>query len=452
MPFPKDFAWGAATAAYQIEGAAFDDGKGSGIWDVFCKRPGAVWQGHTGDIACDHYNRYAEDVAIMKQLGLKAYRMEISWPRIMPDGRGAVNQKGIDFYGRLFDALLEAGITPWVTLYHWNLPQALQREGGWQNPESPAWFGDFAAVAVDKFSDRVSRWMTINEPQVIINHGMYTGVHAPGLKLSMPEALSAGHNLLLAHGRAVSAIRGGAKRAPQIGYAPVGWSRRPFSEDPRDIEAARSATFEVDPATLWNSSWWMDPIFLGKYPDQGLEAYGDSAPKFSADDMKLISQELDFFGVNIYTAATVKAAADGSPETVPNAAGYRMNTYDWPIVPDVLYWAGKFFYERYGKPLVITENGTCVTECVSKDGRVRDPQRTEFITDHLLNVERAINDGIPYIGYFYWSLLDNFEWHWGYKHRFGLVYVDFETGERIIKDSGQYYSEVIKNGKIKTDY
>ena len=445
MSFPADFVWGAATASYQVEGAAFEDGKGLGIWDVFCRRDGAVWQGHNGDVACDHYHRYAEDVGIMREMGLNGYRMEIGWARVMPEGVGGVNRKGVDFYDRLFDELLKAGIDPWVTLYHWNLPQALQERGGWQNPESPKWFGDYVSVMVDKFSDRVTHWMTINEPQVIVYHGMVTGVHAPGLKLSMKEALAAGHNLMLAHGHGVSAIRQRAKSAPKIGYAPVGWSRRAASDDPRDIDAARIATFEVDPKTLWNSSWWMDPVFLGKYPEQGLEAYGSASPEFSDDDMKIISQELDFCGVNIYTAAAVKAGVDGRPEVIPNAVGYRMNTYDWPVTPDALYWAGKFFYERYKKPLVITENGTCIAECVSKDGCVHDPQRTEFIADHLIQVERAIGDGIPYQGYFYWSLFDNFEWHWGYKHRFGLVHVDFETGKRIVKDSGRYYGEVIKS-------
>ncbi|MDR2694697.1 MAG: beta-glucosidase [Chitinispirillales bacterium] len=447
MAFPKDFVWGAATAAYQIEGAAFEDGKGEGIWDVFCRRPGAVWQGHSGENACDHYHRYLEDVEIMKALGVNAYRMEIAWPRVIPEGTGSVNSRGVDFYDRLIDALLGAGIEPWITLYHWNLPQALQRRGGWMSPESPKWFGEFASVVMDKFSDRVNHWMTINEPQVVINHGMVTGVHAPGLRLTTGEALAAGHNLLLAHGRAVSAIRGMAKKAASVGFAPVGWLRRPASGERRDVDAARIATFEVDPSTLWNSAWWMDPVYLGRYPQQGLDAYGKDAPEFTDEDMSLISQGLDFFGVNIYTGAAVKAGVDGRPELVPNPVGYRMNSFDWPIVPDVLYWAGKFFYERYKKPLVITENGTCITECLSKDGKVRDPQRTEFIADHFEQVDRAITDGIPYTGYFYWSLMDNFEWHCGYKHRFGLVYVDFETGKRTVKDSGLYFAETARRGQ-----
>jgi len=333
MTFPKDFIWGAATAAYQVEGAAFEDGKGEGIWDVFCRRPGAVWQGHTGDVACDHYHRYLEDVGIMRGLGVNAYRMEIAWTRVIPEGVGDVNDKGVDFYDRLIDSLLEAGIDPWVTLYHWNLPQALQIRGGWMNPESSKWFADFTSVVIDKFSDRVNRWMTINEPQVIINHGMVIGVHAPGLKLTLGEALSAGHNLLLAHGRAVSVIRDRTKRPASVGFAPVGFLRRPVSNDQRDIDAARISTFEVDSSTVWNSAWWMDPVYLGEYPQQGIEAYGKDTPKFTDEDMSIISQELDFVGVNIYTGAAVKAGADGRPEIVPNPVGYRMNSYDWPIVP-----------------------------------------------------------------------------------------------------------------------
>lgn len=447
MTFPKDFVWGAATSAYQIEGAAFEDGKGVGIWDVFCRRPGAVWQGHTGETACDHYHRYLEDVGIMKSIGVSAYRMEVAWPRVVPDGIGSVNNKGVDFYDRLIDALLAAGIDPWVTLYHWNLPQALQRRGGWMNPESPKWFADFVAVVIDKLSDRVSRWMTINEPQVVINHGMVTGAHAPGLKLTVGEALSAGHNLLLAHGRAVSVIRDRAKTPPSVGFAPVGWLRRPASGGRRDVDAARIATFDVDASTLWNSAWWMDPVYLGEYPRQGLEAYGRDAPKFTDEDMSIISQDLDFFGVNIYTAAAVKAGEGGRPELLPNPAGYRMNSFDWAVTPDALYWGGKFFYERYKKPLVITENGICVTECLSKDGKVHDPQRIEFIADYLGQVERAIAEGVPYIGYFYWSLMDNFEWAQGYKHRFGLVYVDFETGKRTVKDSGVWFAETINKNR-----
>ncbi|MDR0308119.1 MAG: beta-glucosidase [Chitinispirillales bacterium] len=447
MAFPKDFVWGAATASYQVEGAAFEDGKGQGIWDVFCKRPGAVWQNHSGDVACDHYHRYVEDVEIMKKIGLKAYRMEMSWPRVMPDGVGNVNRKGIDFYDKLFDELLKADIEPWVTLYHWNLPQALQEKGGWQSPESSKWFSEYTALVVNKFSDRVTKWMTINEPQVIIMHGLLTGLHAPGFKLGMAEALAAGHNLLLAHGRAVSAVRQNAKREVSVGYAPVGWIRRPATNDQCDIDAARKASFEIDPTTLWNSAWWMDPVFFGKYPDQGLEAFGSIAPRVSAGDMEIISLPLDFLGVNIYTASAVKAGEDGKPELVPYKVGYQMNTYDWPVVPDVVYWAGKFFHERYNKPLVITENGTAVAEIIARDGGVHDPQRSEFIAKHLIEVDRAIQEGVPYKGYFYWSLLDNFEWNCGYKHRFGLVYVDFETGERIVKDSAVFYGDVI-NGKI----
>lgn len=446
MSFAENFAWGAATASYQIEGAAYEDGKGLGIWDVFCKRQDAVWQGHSGDVACDHYHRYEEDVAIMGNIGLNAYRMELSWTRLFPEGVGSANQKGFDFYDRLFDRLLETGITPWVTLYHWNLPQALQLRGGWQNPDSAKWFGEYVSRVVERYSDRVNHWITLNEPQVVVVNGMVNGKNAPGLTLSTREALQAGHHLLLAHGTAVRAIRSGAKSSPQIGYAPVGWLRRPATSNPRDVDAARNATFEVDACSLWNSSWWMDPVFLGRYPQQGLECYGKDAPVIGPDDMETIGQKLDFFGANLYTATTVRASEDGSAEIVDNPVGHQMNTYDWPIVPDILYWAGKFYHERYKLPLVVTENGVAITEVISRKGEVKDPQREEFIAKHLLEVHRAIEEGVPYIGYFYWSLLDNFEWQWGYKHRFGLVYVDFETGERIEKSSARFYGEVIRSG------
>ncbi len=445
MSFPKGFAWGAATASYQVEGAAFEDGKGLGIWDVFCKRENSIWHGHNGDVACDHYHRWAEDVAIMKNIGLSAYRMELSWPRIMPHGRGEINQKGVDFYDNLIDKLLESGIAPWITLYHWNLPHALQLEGGWQNPESFRWFADYVSIVVNKFSDRVNHWITLNEPQVVIVNGMINGVNAPGLKLSIAEALQAGHHLLLAHGHAVSAIRSGAKLKPEIGYAPVGWLRIPHTTDTKDVEAARNATFEVDPESLWNSSWWMDPVFLGHYPEQGLAAYGNAAPKVGSQDMEIISQEVDFFGANLYTATTVRASEKGGSEIVNNPVGYQMNTYEWVIVPEILYWAGKFYFDRYKNPMVVTENGVAISEVVSRNGRVQDPQRVEYIAKHLIEMHRAIEEGVPYKGYFYWSLLDNFEWQWGYKHRFGLVYVDFATGQRIPKDSASYYGEVIRS-------
>ncbi|MFP4165506.1 MAG: GH1 family beta-glucosidase [Chitinispirillaceae bacterium] len=446
MGFPENFAWGAATASYQIEGGAYEDGKGLGIWDVYCKRPDTVWQGHTGDVACDHYHRYEQDVAVMQEIGLKAYRMELSWPRLLPDGTGRGNPRGFDFYDRLFDRLLEAGITPWVTLYHWNLPYSLQQRGGWQNPDSPGWFGEYVSRVMERYSDRITHWITLNEPQVVIVNGMVNGRNAPGLTLDISEALQAGHHLLLAHGTAVSAIRKGAKKKPCIGYAPVGWLRRPVSEDSEDVKAARKATFEVEAGSLWNSSWWMDPVFLGEYPSQGLECYGKDAPRIGPDDMKIIGQDIDFFGANLYTATSVRAGDDGTAQIVDHSVGHQMNTYDWAIVPDILYWAGKFYYERYRKPMVVTENGVPITEVISREGKVHDPQRTEFIAKHLIQLHRAMQEGVPYLGYFYWSLLDNFEWQWGYKHRFGLVYVDFETGERIVKDSARYYSEVIGSG------
>ncbi|MDG5813717.1 GH1 family beta-glucosidase [Chitinispirillales bacterium ANBcel5] len=448
MSFPSDFIWGAATASYQIEGAAYADGKGLGIWDVFCKRDNTIWNQHNGDVACDHYHRYCEDVELMRSIGLGAYRLEVSWPRILPEGKGRVNQKGLEFYDRLIDKLLEKEITPWVTLYHWNLPQELQIRGGWQNPDSSHWFSEFVTVVVDRLSDRVQNWMTINEPQVIIGNGHLNGKNAPGLQLSMSEALQAGHNVLLAHGRAVSVIRDRAKTSSSIGFAPCGLIRCPQSNKKEDVEAAKKATFSVEPDSVWNSAWWMDPVYLGRYPSEALEMYGNAAPDIKPGDMELISQKLDFFGANIYTSINVQADESGKPQIVPHKPGYNMSTYDWAVVPDLLYWAGEFFYQRYKLPIVITENGTSMSDIISRDGKVHDPQREEFIAVYLSSMKKAIKAGIPYTGYFYWSLLDNFEWQWGYKHRFGLVHVDFSTGKRTLKDSAHYYRDIIKsNGK-----
>jgi len=321
MTFPENFVWGAATASFQIEGGYDADGKGPSIWDRFCEVPGNVKLGHTGDVACDHYHRFEEDIELMRRLGLEAYRFSISWSRIFPEGTGAVSEKGISFYDRLIDVLLEAGIQPWATLYHWDLPWALHERGGWLSPESPHWFEQYATLIAQRFGDRVENWFTINEPQVFIGLGYCSGEHAPGYRVSLAEALQAGHHSLLAHGRAAAAIRAHASKLPRIGAAPVGICVRPRSEDPDDVEAARAATFAVSkpydhsPAaiqgSLWNSAWWMDPLFKGAYPDDGLEAYGKFAPRVNAGDMEIIKQPIDFFGANIYHGQTVQANGQG---------------------------------------------------------------------------------------------------------------------------------------------
>jgi len=445
MPFRKDFVWGAAAASYQVEGAAAADGKGPSVWDEMCRVPGRIWQGQTGQVACDHYHRHAEDVALMKQIGLMAYRLSISWPRVMPEGVGPVNDKGLAFYDKLVDELLAAGIQPWVTLFHWDYPYALYCRGGWLNPASSDWFAEYTRAVVEKLSDRVRHWMTLNEPQCFIDLGHRSGVHAPGLKLGMADALLATHNVLLAHGKGVQAIRASSKRNCQVGYAPVGRGRHPASDSPADIEAARQATFMVWADHLFSNTWWSDPILLGRYPEDGLKLYAKDMPAVAAGDMETICQPLDFYGVNYYSGAPVRAGKDGRPEEVEHPDGHPQTAIRWFVTPEGLYWLARFLHQRYGKPIVITENGMSNIDWVATDGKVHDPQRIDFTRRYLLQLKRAAEDGVDVRGYFHWSIMDNFEWAEGYKERFGLIYVDYPTGKRTPKDSAWWYAEVIKS-------
>jgi beta-glucosidase len=447
MAFPKDFVWGAATASYQIEGAAAEDGKGPSVWDMQCRKEKAVWNGQSGEVACDHYHRYLEDVALMRELGLKGYRFSISWPRVLPEGVGRINAPGLDFYDRLADALLEAGIQPWVTLFHWDYPQALFCRGGWLSPDSPGWFADYAAIVVKKLGDRVTHWLTHNEPQCTIGLGHRNGTHAPGMKLAQPEWLLAGHRLLLSHGKAVQALRANSPRPCRIGLAPVGCLGLPATDSPVDIEIARRGTFAVLKKDAWNSAWWMDPVFLGRYPEDGLKLFADSLPPIAPDDMKTISQPLDFFAVNIYWGLHAGLGPDGAPGIVAEPIGHPLTAFRWPVTPEALYWGPKFYYERYQLPIYITENGMSGADWVSLDGRVHDPQRVDFLHRYLRELERACAEGVDARGYFLWSLMDNFEWAEGYKERFGIVFTDYRTQKRIPKDSAWWYRDVIaRNG------
>lgn len=450
--FPETFTWGAATASYQIEGGWDADGKGPSVWDMISQTPGRILNGDSGDVACDHYHRYEEDVALMRTMGLKGYRFSLSWPRILPNGTGEVNEAGLAFYDRLIDALLAAGIEPWVTLFHWDLPSALFSRGGWLNADSPKWFEEYARVCVDRFSDRVSNWMTLNEPQCFIGLGLEKGTHAPGVTVPLPSVLQAGHHALLAHGRAVSVIREHAKKTPVIGWAPVGVVSAPASGSDADWQAATARMANITTkeegnfSDCWNNTWWGDPVMLGQYPEDGLRKFGTAVPTVAAGDMELISQPMDFYGANIYSCGTVRAKADapGGFEVLEREAGYAQTMYDWPVTPEALYYGPKFFHERYGKPIVITENGMAGMDWVATDGRVHDPQRIDFTRRYLRELNRACGDGIPVTGYFHWTLLDNFEWHKGYKMRLGLIYVDFPTGQRTLKDSAHWYAEVIR--------
>ncbi len=443
MTFPADFIWGAATAAYQIEGAATDDGRKPSVWDIFCRRPGAIWNSDTGDVACNHYHRFAEDVRLMRELGLRAYRFSISWPRVIPDGTGAVNAAGLDFYSRLIDELLAAGIQPFITLYHWDLPQALYERGGWLNRESTDWFAEYTAVVAQRLTDRVRHWMTFNEIQVFLNHGMLTGEHAPGDQLTMKDVLLAGHNVLRAHGCAVQAIRATGADV-QVGFAPVGNPAMPESNSSTDVAAARKRMYDNATDHVFNCTWWLDPIFRGEYPDQSVQAYGDAVPEIEPGDMELIAQPLDFLGLNIYFGERVRAGSNGSAELLTPPVGDAYSPMGFWVVPESLYWGPRLIHERYPVPIYITENGIGLREWVQRDGQVHDPHRIDYLHRYISELRRAMADGVDVRGYFHWSLLDNFEWAYGYRERFGLIYVDYETQQRIPKDSARWYQRLIE--------
>lgn len=447
MPFQKDFAWGVATASYQIEGAWNEDGKGASVWDVYTHEPGRIKDGYTGDIACDHYHRFKDDVKLMKELGIRAYRFSLSWPRLIPNGVGELNPAGVKFYSDLIDTLLENGIEPYVTLFHWDYPYALYQRGGWMNGESVAWFAEYAEKVTELFSDRVTHFITFNEPQCFIGQGYYQGLHAPGLKVSRRDILQMAHNTMKAHGAAVIAMRKAAKRPIKIGYAPTGSVYFPATDAPEDVAAAREVYFacrKPDAADLmWSVSWWSDPVILGKYPEDGLEMYKDFLPEITPEDMALIHQPIDFYGQNIYNGREVSGAG-GVPALVTRKVGFPKTAIGWPITPEALQWGPRFLYERYGLPIYITENGMSAHDVVSLDGQVHDPNRIDFTHRYLLELEKATDAGVPVEGYFHWSFMDNFEWGHGYNERFGMVYVDYETQRRIPKDSALWYREWIK--------
>lgn len=448
--FKDDFVWGVATSAYQIEGRDADDGAGVCIWDEFAKS-GRVYEGHDGSVACDHIHRYKEDYALMRLLGVKAYRFSISWARVMPTGTGEVNEKAIALYRDMMKEMIKNGITPYITMYHWELPQALQNKGGWLNEDLIGYFGEYARVVAENFSDLSEHIITFNEPQCFIGLGYLTGGHAPGLKLSPKDVFQITHNVLRAHGTAVKQLRKYAKHPIKIGFAPTCGVAYPYTDSKEDIEAARSIYFGFDQPInnwTWNVPWFSDPVFLGKYPEEGLEKYKDYLPEITKEDMELIYQPIDFMGQNIYNGYFVRCGKDGKPEYVGRSEGFPKTATNWPVTPDALYWGAKFLYERYKMPLYITENGMSAHDWVSEDGRVHDYNRIDFLDKYLSSLQRASDDGVDLRGYFLWSFLDNFEWEKGYSDRFGIVYVDFATQKRIAKDSAYWYKEVMEtNGK-----
>lgn len=450
--FPEKFTWGAATASYQIEGGARADGKGPSVWDRMAHWPGRVFQGHTGDTACDHYHLWPADIDLMTQIGLQGYRLSISWTRILPEGAGAVNSAGLDFYSRMVDGLLEKNIQPWVTLFHWDYPLALYQRGGWLSPDSPKWFADYTAIVAEHLGDRITHWITLNEPQIFIYHGHLEGNHAPGLILPTPDLTRCTHHVLLAHGLGVQALRAGCSQRPTIGWAPAVGVRaveKGFEKDAEVVRAAAEAQFDLPDIERFpiESAVWSDAALLGRYPEKFLDTCAGDLPVGWENDLATMAQPLDFCGLNIYWATTFHGRDQNGNICCRHESnlgdGYPRTLFGWPVTPSALYWGPRFYHERYGLPIVITENGLSCHDWVSVDGRVHDPQRIDFATRYLRELHRAITDGVDVRGYFHWSFLDNFEWAEGYKHRFGLVHVDFQTLARTPKDSAWWYREVI---------
>jgi len=380
----------------------------------------------------------------MREFGVQAYRFSFSWPRVMPEGTGRVNEKGMDFYDRLVDSLLKAGIEPWAMLFHWDYPQELYCRGGWLNRDSADWFADYTRQMVERFSDRIQYWITYDEPSAFIMCGHKTGEHAPGLRLSLPEQLRVNHHVNLAHGKAVQAIRAVAKKKPIVGLSSYMDAHYPLTDSAEDKTAAQAMNFTVMSREGRSVGWWLDPVMLGQYPEDGLQIFGSDMPQILSGDMATMAQPLDFIGINYYSARAVRSGEHG-PEVVAELPGYAMTTqYDWAIAPHGLYTILRQCYERYKRPLVITENGHQNNDHVMLDGKVHDPQRIDYLRRHLLAAQRAMDDGVDLRGYFPWTFTDNFEWAFGYRTRVGMVHTDYQTQKRTPKDSAYWYRKVIQ--------
>ena len=441
--FPDGFLWGAATSAYQIEGSPLADGAGPSNWHRFAHTPGMTSGGDTGDVACDHYNRYLADADLMAQLGLNAYRFSISWSRVLPDGTGRVNDRGIAFYSRLVDALLERGIAPNATLYHWDLPAALDDKGGWLNRDIAGWFSDYANVMFDKLGDRVKMWATINEPWVVMDGGYLYGILAPGHR-NLFEAPIVSHNVLRAHGMGVQAFRASAAASGgQVGIVVNLEPKYPASDSPDDL----AATARAD---AYMNRQYLDPLYLGAYPAEMSEIFGQAWPGWNDDDMKLIAEKTDFLGINYYTRSVSSHDDNFLPVRAIGVLqpGSIYTEMKWEVYPAALTRILEWVKDRYGvSSIYITENGSAFYDPPSAiDGRVEDPLRVAYLRSHIRAVGDAMAKGVPVKGYFAWSLLDNFEWAAGYSKRFGIVHVDFATQARTIKSSGEFYSSVIRSG------
>jgi beta-glucosidase len=445
VQFPKGFVWGAATAAFQVEGAYREDGRGLSIWDTFCRTPGKVWEGDNGDVACDMYHRYKDDVKLMKDLGITSYRFSVAWPRIIPDGSGEINPKGIEFYRNLVDELLAHGIEPMLTLYHWDLPQALQDRGGWANRETIDHFLKYAETVFKALDGKVKLWATFNEPWCISFLSNYIGAHAPGLR-DLQTAIDVAHNVLVAHGKTVRLFRELGIKG-EIGIAPNTEWMEPFSDREEDVEAAWRRRG-------WLNEWFLRPVMTGQYPEklvQWFEKLGGK-PKIEPGDMELIGSKIDFLGINYYTGGIGRYNPEEGDifgfQEVP--MGWEKTDIGWNIYPQGLYNVLTYIKREFGDiPIYITENGACYNDEPGADGRVRDQRRIEYLKKHVLQVARAIESGVNVKGYYTWSLMDNFEWAYGYSMRFGILYVDYETQQRIKKDSFRWYRKLARNNYIE---
>ena len=442
VQFPANFLWGAATSAYQIEGSPLTDGAGPSIWQRFTRTPGMMANGDTGDVACDHYRRWKDDIALMKRLGLKAYRFSIAWGRVLPEGRGRINVKGLEFYDRLVDELLRNDIVPLPTLFHWDMPAALDDRGGWLNPDSAHWFADYASVMFAKLDSRVEQWATLNEPWVVTDGGYLHGALAPGHRNKF-EAPIAAHHLLLAHGMAVQAYRAAGRH--RIGIVVNIEPKYAASQSADDLAATRRAD-------AYMNRQYLDPVFLGRYPEEMQEIFGEAWPSWSAEDMALIRQPIDWLGVNYYTRSVTRFDADNYPlQAAPVKQNATYTETGWEVYPrgltDTLTW----IKQRYGNPPVsVTENGAAFYDPPqAENGVVDDPLRVSYFKKHIAAVSDAIAQGCDIRGYMAWSLFDNLEWSLGFAKRFGIVHVDFATQARTIKASGKLYADVIaSNGDV----
>jgi beta-glucosidase len=444
--FPRGFLWGTATSAYQIEGAVSEDGRGRSIWDLFTHLPGKIIDRSTADVANDHYHRYKEDVQLIRELGVKAYRFSIAWPRIFPEGSGTPNPKGLDFYQRLLDELLANGIEPFATLYHWDLPQALQdRHGGWRSRDTAKAFADYAGYVTQRISDRVKHIFTINECARLVQAGFGTGIDAPGLNLPQKEINQVRHHVALGHGLAAQAVRAHGRSDTRVGPAENLEICIPAIETPANIRAAEIATRELN-------AGYLTAILEGKYTDAFLAYAGANAPSFTSDDLKAISSPIDFVGLNVYMPNQYVVAGENGNDfaLLPFAASYPHMDSSWlRIGPEAMYWAPRHVARLWNvKSIYITENGTSAADQPSADGKVYDIDRIMYLRNYLTQLRRATSEGVPVNGYFLWSLMDNFEWSDGFEKRFGLYHVNFETQRRTPKLSASFYREVIKQNAV----